>query len=135
MMIGIGIPTSQSRMPRIGALLHVVSGPERAGPGAAPGRSIAHPLVSPPVRGRAASVVLAFVAALCAACATDPSADYLDGIGDPVRGAALYAPRNLGDTGRWTRADGPAGLRRRRWRPRSLNSWPISCGRTRATRR
>ena len=34
-------------------------------------------------------------------CAVDPSADYLGGFGDPVRGAALYAPRNLGNTGRW----------------------------------
>lgn len=34
-------------------------------------------------------------------CAGDPGADYLFGIGDPVRGAALYAPRNLGDTSRW----------------------------------
>ena len=41
-----------------------------------------------------------------AACATDPTTDYLFGFGDPVRGAALYAPRNLGDTSRW--ADQPA---------------------------
>lgn len=44
-----------------------------------------------------------------AGCETDPVADYLDGIGDPVRGAALYAPRNLGDTSRWAgRPDGAA---------------------------
>ncbi|MBL6455345.1 hypothetical protein JMJ55_08435 [Belnapia sp. T6] len=36
-----------------------------------------------------------------AGCATDPSAEYLGGFGDPIRGAALYAPRNLGDTSRW----------------------------------
>ncbi|WP_027284222.1 hypothetical protein [Rubritepida flocculans] len=35
---------------------------------------------------------------LIAACAADPVADYLGGVGDPVRGAALYGPRNLGDT-------------------------------------
>ena len=38
---------------------------------------------------------------LAPGCARDPSANYLGGIGDPVRGAALYAPRNLGDTSRW----------------------------------
>ena len=36
-----------------------------------------------------------------AGCADDPSANYLGGFGDPLRGAALYAPRNLGDTSRW----------------------------------
>jgi hypothetical protein len=38
---------------------------------------------------------------LLAACDVDPVTDYLGGIGDPVRGAALFAPRNLGDTSRW----------------------------------
>ena len=38
---------------------------------------------------------------LLAACDIDPVTDYLGGIGDPVRGAALFAPRNLGDTSRW----------------------------------
>jgi len=48
--------------------------------------------------------VLGFLA--LAAC-TDPVGDYLGGFGDPVRGAALYAPARLGDTSRW---DGdPAG--------------------------
>lgn len=42
-----------------------------------------------------------------AACTEDPVTDYLGGVGDPVRGAALWAPRNLGDTSRW-RGD-PAG--------------------------
>lgn len=41
------------------------------------------------------------ILALLAGCAADPSAEYIGGIGDPVRGAALYAPRNLGETGRW----------------------------------
>jgi len=44
----------------------------------------------------------ALAAAFGGACTMDPSTGYLGGIGDPVRGAALYAPRNLGDTSRWT---------------------------------
>lgn len=35
--------------------------------------------------------------AATAACAEDPALDYLGGIGDPVRGAALNAPRMLTD--------------------------------------
>jgi hypothetical protein len=35
---------------------------------------------------------------LLAACTHDPVADYLGGFGSPLRGAILYAPRNLGDT-------------------------------------
>lgn len=42
-----------------------------------------------------------------AACTQDPVADHLGGIGDPVRGAALYGPRNLGDTSLY--AGDPAG--------------------------
>jgi hypothetical protein len=42
-----------------------------------------------------------------AACADDPVTDHLGGFGDPLRGAAFHAPRNLGDTSRW-RGD-PAG--------------------------
>jgi len=38
---------------------------------------------------------------LLAACADDPVTGYLGGFGDPLRGAAFYAPRNLGDTSRW----------------------------------
>jgi len=38
---------------------------------------------------------------LLTACDIDPVTDYLGGIGDPVRGAALFAPRNLGNTSRW----------------------------------
>ncbi|MCB4822309.1 hypothetical protein [Roseicella aerolata] len=48
---------------------------------------------------RAAMATLLCLAAT--ACQTDPSANHLWGIGDPVRGAALWAPRNLGDTSRW----------------------------------
>lgn len=36
-----------------------------------------------------------------AGCETDPNAPYLGGIGDPVRGAALRAPRNFGEPDRW----------------------------------
>ena len=36
-----------------------------------------------------------------AGCETDPNAPYLWGIGDPVRGAALRAPRNFGEPSRW----------------------------------
>ncbi|MFL1460775.1 hypothetical protein ACI6QG_01075 [Roseococcus sp. DSY-14] len=35
---------------------------------------------------------------LLASCTLDPAADYLGGFGEPLRGAALNAPRNLGDT-------------------------------------
>jgi hypothetical protein len=35
-----------------------------------------------------------------AACEADPAAQHLGGFGDPVRGAALNAPRLLGDTSR-----------------------------------
>lgn len=46
---------------------------------------------------------LAFPLALLAlaGCQRDPNAPYLGGIGDPVRGAALWAPRNFGEPGRW----------------------------------
>ncbi len=50
---------------------------------------------------RAPRLVMLTVLLALAGCADDPSANYLGGFGDPVRGAALYAPRNLGDTGRW----------------------------------
>jgi len=35
-----------------------------------------------------------------AGCVADPAASWIGGIGDPVRGAALNAPRLLGDTSR-----------------------------------
>lgn len=38
---------------------------------------------------------------LLGACESDPMGNHLWGFGDPVRGAALYAPRNLGNTARW----------------------------------
>lgn len=37
---------------------------------------------------------------LLGACTADPAAEHLGGVGDPVRGAALNAPRLLGDTSR-----------------------------------
>lgn len=55
------------------------------------------------VRAAIATIVVA-------GCAADPAGAYLLGVGDPVRGAALYAPRNLGDTSRW--AGQPAGAAR-----------------------
>ena len=42
-----------------------------------------------------------------ASCTQDPVADYLGGFGSPLRGAILYAPRNLGDTSIY--AGDPAG--------------------------
>lgn len=45
-----------------------------------------------------------------AACETDPSASHLWGLGDPVRGAALWAPRNLADTSRWAGRPAEAAL-------------------------
>ncbi|MCU0946497.1 MAG: hypothetical protein MUF65_14185 [Rubritepida sp.] len=44
---------------------------------------------------------------ILAACTQDPVTDYLGGFGDPVRGASLWGPRNLGDTSRF--AGDPAG--------------------------
>jgi hypothetical protein len=52
------------------------------------------------MRSRRRATALLFCLA-AAACGTDPSAPYLWGLGDPIRGAALSAPRNFGDTGRW----------------------------------
>ena len=42
-----------------------------------------------------------FAAALAASCARDPALSWLGGVGDPVRGAALNAPRMLGDTAQY----------------------------------
>jgi hypothetical protein len=53
---------------------------------------------------RRAMLALPFLAL---GCATDPVADYLGGFGSPIRGAILYAPRNLGDTSIY--AGDPAG--------------------------
>jgi hypothetical protein len=50
---------------------------------------------------RAPRLVMLTLLLALAGCAEDPSASYIGGFGDPVRGAALYAPRNLGDTSRW----------------------------------
>jgi hypothetical protein len=45
-----------------------------------------------------------------AACARDPLGNYLGGVGDPVRAAALQAPRTLGDTSQYRGQ--PAGAAR-----------------------
>ncbi len=46
--------------------------------------------------------LLALLPALAAAgCEADPSLQHLWGLGDPVRGTALHAPRSFGDTSRW----------------------------------
>lgn len=54
-----------------------------------------HPLVS----GRRS--LLAAMPLMAAGCEADPVGNHLWGFGDPVRGAALFAPRNLGNTARW----------------------------------
>src|SRR5687768_9439913 len=106
MMIGMGIPSSQSKIPRMDVLLGFARGPERGCAPPAPDPAAPHPLVTkghPPARTsrRALLRCLPLLAATAAGCATDPGGDYLAGFGDPVRGAALNAPRNLGDTSRW----------------------------------
>jgi hypothetical protein len=49
---------------------------------------------------RRSLALLPLFAPLLAACEADPAALHLGGFGDPVRGAALNAPRLLGDTSR-----------------------------------
>ncbi|MBX9702451.1 MAG: hypothetical protein K2X74_23640 [Acetobacteraceae bacterium] len=64
----------------------------------------AHSLVS------ARRALLGLPLLLAAGCETDPVGNHLWGFGDPVRGAALYAPRNLGDTSRWVGQPAGAAL-------------------------
>lgn len=78
-------------MPRMMTFRCVPTEPERSGPVVAPASRSAPGLVTATM-----GVFLAL-----AGCAENPSANYLGGFGDPLRGAALYAPRNLGDTSRW----------------------------------
>lgn len=78
-------------MPRMMTFRCVPTGPERSGPMVAPAWRAAPRLVTAAMGGFLALV----------GCAENPSANYLGGFGDPLRGAALYAPRNLGDTSRW----------------------------------
>jgi len=59
--------------------------------------------------GRRGALALALSLSL-AGCAQDPFGEYLFGVGDPVRGAALRAPRNLGDTSRWAGRPAEAAL-------------------------
>ena len=104
MMIGMGMPTSQSRMPRIGALRRVAAEFERFAAKDAP----RHDHVTQRrersglwASGRRRLALALLPALLFSGCASPPGAPYLGGIGDPVRGAALNAPRVLGDTSRW----------------------------------
>lgn len=109
-MIGIGMPTSQSRMPRIGALRRVAAEFERfAGRGAPRHDRVTQRREQSGLRssGRRRLALAFLPVLLLSGCASPPGAPYLGGIGDPVRGAALNAPRVLGDTSRW--AGQPAG--------------------------
>jgi hypothetical protein len=54
---------------------------------------------SHPIVWRRALGLAAFC--LLVGCEADPVGNHLFGWGDPVRGAALHAPRTLGDTSRW----------------------------------
>lgn len=105
-MIGMGIPMSQSRTPRMKPILAVDVLAER-------GSRIAfrqhHRLVSG-AGGGAARALLLVVLLLGAGCETDPVGRHFFGLGDPVRGAALHAPRNLGDTSRWAGQPAEAAL-------------------------
>ncbi|WP_368416731.1 hypothetical protein [Falsiroseomonas sp.] len=49
---------------------------------------------------RRSLALLPLLAPILVACGADPAASHLGGFGDPVRGAALNAPRLLGDTSR-----------------------------------
>lgn len=79
-------------MPRMVTFRCVSTGSKRFVTTGAPRSATAPRLVT--------AALVALVLAL-AGCSRDPGGDYLLGLGDPVRGAALYAPRNLGDTSRW----------------------------------
>lgn len=102
-MIGIGIPTSQSRTPRMNTLLAVDAVAKRA---CAMAFRLHHRLVS---RAGVRPWLLAALL-LGAACESDPVGRHFFGLGDPVRGAALHAPRNLGDTSRWEGQPAEAAL-------------------------
>jgi len=93
----MGIPINHSNMPRMRSLLRVDAAAERGG--GATFRA-AHTFVSKS-RSRRGGLLALPLLCLVAACAADPAGNYLFGFGDPVRGAALFAPRNLGDTSRW----------------------------------
>ncbi len=106
MMTGMGMPTSQSRMPRIGAFLRsVLARTERSGRMVALRQGRSTPRREQPgrCRGRAASLLPALLSALIlVGCSAAPGTPWLGGFGDPVRGAALRAPVTLGDTSRWS---------------------------------
>src|SRR3712207_5739547 len=96
----MGIPRSQSRMPRMEySPLHFGLGATRPSDPRSPGGMAS---AFREFAGRMNRVRFGLLALLVlAACAEDPPANSRGGLGDPVRGAALYAPRNLGDTSRW----------------------------------
>jgi len=104
-MMGIGMPTSQRRMPRICATFHRVGVLfERFGHAAAlrptrttPGRE----LPRRPFWSACPILPLLLWASFLPGCSAAPGTPWLGGLGDPVRGAALRAPRTLGDTSRW----------------------------------
>jgi hypothetical protein len=87
MMIGMGMPIRHHRMPRMRTLPGVETSAPRDGASTSAGHR------------RRLCGLLAML--LVAGCETDPMGNHLWGFGDPVRGAALYAPRNLGNTARW----------------------------------
>lgn len=59
------------------------------------------PLRPGSARRRRAGRAALLLALMLGACGPEPGGRYLGGIGDPIRGAALYAPRSFGDTSRW----------------------------------
>ncbi len=54
--------------------------------------------------------LLAALALLLAGCSADPVGNYLGGVGDNVRGAAIYAPQTLGDTSQYRGRPAEAAL-------------------------
>ena len=104
MMIGMGMPISQSRMPRMGGSLRsLLAALKRSGRTTAlrSGRITPRRERSGRDRPRAASVSALLAALVLAGCSAAPGTPWLGGFGDPVRGAALRAPITLGDTSRW----------------------------------
>ena len=82
--MGIGMPISQSRMPRMMSLQGVDAPAKRGADAAAHGD---HRFVSAAARRWVALALMALL--MAAGCETDPVGRHLWGFGDPVRGAAL----------------------------------------------
>lgn len=104
-MIGMGMPTSHKRMPRIRvAFRWVPPHNERSGRAGAPcARRITPGRERPGERASASRrrLLAFFSALLLVGCSATPGTPWLGGLGDPVRGAAIRAPFTLGDTSRW----------------------------------